>query len=131
MTSMEQQSAQTRYHGLDGLRAVMMLLGLVLHAIISYMHVPPFGGVWELLEIVMFMRDRSRLAVGRSRNCPDLVCNIRRRISPRRHRRTSVPEHRVLVSRNVGKSYCRKRCALGNVRSTSKLLQPFLRTHPA
>jgi glucan biosynthesis protein C len=30
-----------RYHALDGLRAVMMLLGLVLHTVVSYMDTPP------------------------------------------------------------------------------------------
>jgi peptidoglycan/LPS O-acetylase OafA/YrhL len=42
-------SSAARYHALDGLRAVMMLLGLVIHAAVSYMTLPaadawPFRG---------------------------------------------------------------------------------------
>ena len=42
-------SSAVRYHALDGLRAVMMLLGLVIHAAVSYMTLPatdvwPFRG---------------------------------------------------------------------------------------
>ncbi|MFT4692161.1 MAG: peptidoglycan/LPS O-acetylase OafA/YrhL, partial [Limisphaerales bacterium] len=33
-------STNERYHGLDHLRAVAMLLGIYLHAAISYMHTP-------------------------------------------------------------------------------------------
>ena len=45
-----------RYHGLDGLRAAMMLLGLFLHALVSYMHVPVIEGIWPF-------RDASRHAM--------------------------------------------------------------------
>ena len=38
-----------RYHDLDGLRAAMMMLGLVLHACVSYMHTPP-SGAWSFRD---------------------------------------------------------------------------------
>ncbi len=47
---LESQPIQERYYGLDGLRAIMMLLGLVLHAIISYMDTPPGGGGWTFRD---------------------------------------------------------------------------------
>jgi len=42
-------SAAVRYYGLDALRAIMMLLGLVLHAVVSYMHVS-IGDVWPFRD---------------------------------------------------------------------------------
>jgi len=55
-------SPAVRHHALDGLRAVMMLLGLVLHAGVSYMATPPTGDVWpfrdastsSLLDLLVF-----------------------------------------------------------------------------
>jgi len=40
-------SSAVRYHALDGLRAVMMLLGLVIHAAVSYMTLPAHEEVWR------------------------------------------------------------------------------------
>ncbi len=48
--TLESQPIQARYYGLDGLRAIMMLLGLLLHAIISYMDTPPGGGGWTFRD---------------------------------------------------------------------------------
>ena len=48
-TTPAQSSTGPRYHDLDGLRAAMMMLGLVLHAIVSYMHTPP-SGAWSFRD---------------------------------------------------------------------------------
>lgn len=46
---MQREAAATRYHSLDGLRAVMMLLGLVLHSFISY-GAAPYGDAWPFKD---------------------------------------------------------------------------------
>ncbi len=40
-----------RLHGLDALRAVMMLLGLVLHSMVSYGPLQSMGDMWPFLDI--------------------------------------------------------------------------------
>ena len=47
---LQPRPTQERYHGLDGLRAIMMLLGLLLHAMVSYMDAPPGGEGWTFRD---------------------------------------------------------------------------------
>lgn len=44
------QASVERLHGLDALRAVMMLLGLVLHAMVSYGPLRSLGDIWPYLD---------------------------------------------------------------------------------
>ena len=57
-------AAGRRYHAMDGLRAVMMLLGLVLHSAISY-GVIPYGEAWPY-------KDASTHALLDAPPCPDV-----------------------------------------------------------
>lgn len=49
MTTLESKGISQRYHGLDGLRAAMMLLGLLLHAVICYIHLPA-DDIWTFRD---------------------------------------------------------------------------------
>lgn len=48
-TPSDPSASAARYHGLDALRAAMMLLGLVLHVATSFIAAPPDGG-WPLRD---------------------------------------------------------------------------------